>query len=543
MTLRRFGPPHLLILAFGLRALSAVGSAAGEGAGRFTRLPAVTATQSGRVPAGAAEVGRLVLANEPDGAEAGAALEFDLEPFAHGATPLARIQVGEVEKLRVSRPGQSPGVERGVMHALVRGPDGELAVAGTMPMKPGGNVNTYLLDVTDAANVALARPRGRRKLRVEIRIAGKPLPYEVYALPAAKPVLELASPAGWVDDWERRLAPITRGPVVYREACLPLAERRDREVVLPLLFPAKKITEVIANATGESLQPGRDWILRDGRLVLPPGTRAPVQIEAEFFQAPRKEKDGTVKMVPSQIRLTEGTFYHERQIEVTYEPAARDWAWPAPISSPAALPRFHQRLAAGTPLTVILFGDSISVSYNASRHTGAWPYQPGFGELVMRRLAQSGARISFLNHSRGGETSLHATTQADAQVAWFKPDLVIIALGMNDRSPERRPALRENLEKIIDTVRARSPETEFVIVTPMLNNPKQPTGLEPVKFIRDEALRIARPGVAFVDLTTTQLELLKRKSYLDLSGNGANHPNDFLIRLYAQRILEVLAPP
>jgi acyl-CoA thioesterase-1 len=66
--------------------------------------------------------------------------------------------------------------------------------------------------------------------------------------------------------------------------------------------------------------------------------------------------------------------------------------------------------------------------------------------------------------------------------------------------------------------------------------------LDPVLFIRDEALKISRPGVAFVDITTTHLELIKHKNYLDTSGNGANHPNDFLHRIYAQRILEVLLP-
>ena len=60
--------------------------------------------------------------------------------------------------------------------------------------------------------------------------------------------------------------------------------------------------------------------------------------------------------------------------------------------------------------------------------------------------------------------------------------------------------------------------------------------------VRDEALRISRPGVAFVDMTTTQVEALRHKDYPDLSGNGANHPNDFLHRLYAQRVLEVRAP-
>jgi hypothetical protein len=36
--------------------------------------------------------------------------------------------------------------------------------------------------------------------------------------------------------------------------------------------------------------------------------------------------------------------------------------------------------------------------------------------------------------------------------------------------------------------------------------------------------------------------MLDRKEYLDTSGNGANHPNDFFQRVYAQRVLEVLSP-
>lgn len=216
---------------------------------------------------------------------------------------------------------------------------------------------------------------------------------------------------------------------------------------------------------------------------------------------------------------------------------------PAPRSSLDQLPRTKKLLQSKAPLKVVLFGDSISAGYDSSRINAAWPYQPPFGDLVIWQLKKTyGGPITFVNHARGGGTSSHALTQVDSQVAWFKPDLVLLAYGMNDRSEARRIGYRENLEKIIDAVRARSPETEFVLITPMLNSPKQATGLDPVKFIRDEGLRVARPGVAFVDMTSTELSMLERKDYLDLSGNGANHPNDFLHRIYAQRILEAMAP-
>jgi hypothetical protein len=76
----------------------------------------------------------------------------------------------------------------------------------------------------------------------------------------------------------------------------------------------------------------------------------------------------------------------------------------------------------------------------------------------------------------------------------------------------------------------------------MMNNPKQPVGSEPIFALRDLLLSIDRPDVAFVDMTTTHQTLLERKDYLDASGNGANHPNDFLHRIYAMRLLELLLP-
>lgn len=508
----------------------------------FTSVPAATARQVGTVAVETVAPGAMILAHEPD-ASAGTMLEFDLSGVADAITPLARLQLGMVEKVKVSHPGQSAQGARAALHAYVHEPTGShMELAGAVPVKPAGIPTLYTIDVTHAVNTALQKPRGRRTLQLEVRIAGKPLHFEVYSLSAKGIALEIASPAGWTDDSDRRLADLMTGPV-YRESCLPLADEHGREVVLSLLFPAARVLEVIANASGEKLQQGRDWQLRDGKLVLPPGTRAPVQVAAEFFTVPQKAKDGSSRLVRSKIRIVDGTWYHERQIEVSYEPAVRPFQFPPPRSTLNDLPRTKRLLEEKKPLTLIVFGDSISAGANASKLTGAWPYQPDYGELVWLQLEQDyGSKITYMNHSRGGGTSGHAATQADAQVAWFQPDLVLLAFGMNERGEDRRVVHRANLEKIIDIVRARSPEAEFVIITPMLNNPKQPTGIAPVQFIRDEAFKVARPGIAFVDMTTTHLEMIQRKDYLDLSGNGVNHPNDFLMRMYAQRVLEVLSP-
>jgi hypothetical protein len=537
----------LTAVAACLTALAVRGADASSGNG-FIRLPAAHAEQTGTPPEGSARADTLVLANEPAGRSAGLVLDFKLDAVPHVRTPLARLQLAEVRKLPVSRPGQTPGAGRGVLHVFARPSAGQaLEFAGGTVVKPAGTPLAYTIDVTGAVNGVLARPAGQKTLRLDLRMLGTPSFYEVYGVPTGpgkvSPTLEIASPAGWSDDWEQRMAPITHGPVVYRESCLPLMANQGTELTLRLLFPVKKVVEVIHNATGAKLREGRDWVLRDGMVIVPPGSAAPIQSESEFFATPRKGKDGKVELVRSAIRLVEGTWYHERQIEVSYEPAARDWAFPPSVSSLDQLPRLKRLLTAKAPVRVVLFGDSIAAGCNASRFQGCRPYQPAFGELVAWRLERHcGSRVTLMNHSRGGGTSAYGATQAESQVAWFRPDLTIIAFGMNDRAPARRDGYRANLERIIDTVRATSPDTEFVVVTSMLNNPRQPDGSGPVLRLRDDALRIARPGLAVVDVTAAHQELLQRKSYLDLSGNGVNHPNDFLHRVYAQRVCEVLAP-
>ncbi|HWB01275.1 MAG TPA: hypothetical protein VG713_22450 [Pirellulales bacterium] len=113
---------------------------------------------------------------------------------------------------------------------------------------------------------------------------------------------------------------------------------------------------------------------------------------------------------------------------------------------------------------------------------------------------------------------------------------------MNDRADKRRGEYRANMESTLDTIRAQSPGTEFIVVTSMLNTPKQGDQLEPILHLRDEALQISRAGMALVDMTSPHQTIIEHKNYLDTSRNGVNHPNDFLQRVYAQRVVEVLSP-
>ena len=52
--------------------------------------------------------------------------------------------------------------------------------------------------------------------------------------------------------------------------------------------------------------------------------------------------------------------------------------------------------------------------------------------------------------------------------------------------------------------------------------------------------QMAGPGVAVADMTTMWNELVARKKFEDLTGNGINHPNDFGHMVYAQLIMAML---
>ena len=51
------------------------------------------------------------------------------------------------------------------------------------------------------------------------------------------------------------------------------------------------------------------------------------------------------------------------------------------------------------------------------------------------------------------------------------------------------------------------------------------------------------PKIAVAEVTSMWLALLERKSVLDLSGNGLNHPNGFGHRAYADVVLSTIAGP
>jgi acyl-CoA thioesterase I len=241
------------------------------------------------------------------------------------------------------------------------------------------------------------------------------------------------------------------------------------------------------------------------------------------------------------VLIGDGDEFHRRQVAADYSHPENAWRGDAPASAALQLPRTCERLRASQPLTICVSGDSISEGYNASGFTGAPPHQPPYADLVAAGLEQTcGSGVTLRNLATAGWTSDDGLADVDSVVA-AQPDLVIVAYGMNDAGYAEAPDFAANIAGIRAAVRAASPETEFVLVSPMLPNPRwaYPVTARFAAY-RDALAGLCGAGTALADVTTVWMQMLTRKSVHDLTGNGINHPNDFGHRVYAQVILGLM---
>jgi lysophospholipase L1-like esterase len=200
-----------------------------------------------------------------------------------------------------------------------------------------------------------------------------------------------------------------------------------------------------------------------------------------------------------------------------------------------------EKLRKGSKLVLAVSGDSISTGLDASGTTMSPPFQPGYPDLVAAQLTKDfGAEIDLVNRSVAGWSIANGLADLDTLLE-SKPDLLIVAYGMNDVG-RRDPAWFADQARTIQAkAKAAKPDLEIIWVTPMLGNREWVHTPREMFFAYQEALRqVVAPEDALADVTEVWEIMSRQKHDLDFTGNGLNHPNDFGHRLYAQTILECL---
>ena len=98
--------------------------------------------------------------------------------------------------------------------------------------------------------------------------------------------------------------------------------------------------------------------------------------------------------------------------------------------------------------TILVMGDSLSASYGMQQ-------EQGWVSLLQQRLNDQGYSYRVANASISGETSSGGLSRIKQELAYHKPDIVMIALGAND-GLRGLPlmTMRQNLGQIIQHVQS-----------------------------------------------------------------------------------------
>jgi len=313
-----------------------------------------------------------------------------------------------------------------------------------------------------------------------------------------------------------------------------------------VLFPIREMQEIRSSSGDAVYKAGRDYVWKPGsrEIVLPTGSRIVSSTPEELRRPANSQRHRlTHRDGNGEIMFGAKLEYHALQTSISYRRQPGQWSGQKPRFDEKVLPNVIGRLKRKESLKILVMGDSISTGCNASGWADGEPFQPAYPELVRRHLAEHyGSQVELENLSISGKTTRSGLTMSEQGILG-KPDLVIIAFGMNDSAGVSVADYQKNTSSMIGKIREALPKAEFILVATMLGNRDWPR-LKQERFpqFRDALAELCEPGVALADLTSTWAEFLKRKLDWDLTGNGVNHPNDFGHRVYAQMITSLLIP-
>lgn len=359
---------------------------------------------------------------------------------------------------------------------------------------------------------------------------------------------------------DKTVLPFWRQKRMYRES-IAMIRREDGEITARTLFRPLKILEIRNNALNQVFESGKDytWDGCSAEIKWIAGSKIPYftqndiagrDAEGNQILAWGDEEHGWKEESPwdflgrsrfNEALFTAGPFLYEKQIAITYEYDMGDAAGFGTAFQGERLPKLLEKFRNQEDIKITFYGDSIFFGCDSSSLNARPPFQPSFPYWVEKELTRRyRCKIELRNPSVGGKDTIWGKENAKELVADDHPDFVFIGFGMNDGGKTGQEAA-DNLRSIVETVRAQNPACEFLIVVPMVANVQSGFLSTQTQFSASYAT-LAGPGTALVDMYREHEKILQYKDYIAVSGNNVNHPNDWLIRVYAMNLLSALIP-
>jgi len=340
---------------------------------------------------------------------------------------------------------------------------------------------------------------------------------------------------------EAYMQPVWQGDIVYNETLMFIEDENGNAPPAPLLYSPTEVLSVRSFDLSTEFIPGEDYTVNgDGCIVLTQNSRITKWSYLQYYPQAAITGGTFDKTGGGFIAFGEGDTFFKTQVAVTYRHAGR-WAGPVPGNNGTRLEKTLQKLESGEELTIIYYGDSITTGANSS-NTQA-PYAPIWTSLVTQSLSAkyNNPNITEVNTAVGGTNAEWGAKNAKTLVAAYRPDLVVIAFGMNDaRTSNTKYAY--NIGRIICAARKVNRDAEFILVSPMQPN-KEVKGFYGNQQQFECVLKQFEcfdSGIAVAPVWSMHTTILESKRYYDMTGNNVNHPNDFLARVYAQTVAALL---
>ena len=356
-------------------------------------------------------------------------------------------------------------------------------------------------------------------------------------------------------DLQKMMKPIWETGTIYNEACFFLKGVQNK-----LLYEPVADTVCVKSYDGTVVyEQGCDYIIEGNVLVLTPQSRIACACEADLILADREQADEELRRMGRDlgfgpVAMDDGRYITLRGIDhpeylakwtvmVSYEPLSSERIQ-APFDASAYLPKWTRKRKEGEDCQIVLYGDSISYGCDCSGLYHMPPDQPVWGELVRQYLESTGrGKVSLENVSMPSADTEWAIEHCEERLRKeWRPDLVILGFGMNDRCSAAEYA--DRTKRLVQCVQQQYPEAEVLLIVTTLPNARVST--PPIYFCAqqhtfpDVLFNMKKDGIGVADVQGVQTQIMQQKSYLDLTANYLNHPNDYLARIQAQTVVQAL---
>lgn len=382
-------------------------------------------------------------------------------------------------------------------------------------------------------------------------------------------------------DLDSYMEPIWSGDIVRNETVM-FVGADDK---IPLLYHADNIISVRSYDLSKEYVKGVDYDYVDGYLVLLENTSIPYISYDTYYSCRNPEQDWLYTRRDDGEAVStywgEGTVMTQWQLAVTYKHSDSWQGYNTPCSS-ERYQSFINMLENGEDVTVLFYGDSITNGASASAVCNTEPYSLPWTKMFVEYVAKhygysvkyidaateigvtnvpavgkdvsygNRGTITYINSAVGGWSTDQGYQNVNEYVVnlvrKYGCDLFVLAFGMNNAG-STADSICDLLEKMVNKVKDVVPEVSTVLVSTMSPNPeanvvkvwygKQVT-FEPEMLKLADKLNASGTICAVAPMTSMSCSVLETKRFRDYTGNNINHPNDFMVRIYAQVLTETV---